>query len=167
MYDIKNLTIWKEEPQNDKSSEMLSNLDITELNLSQRPYNCLRRAGCTTVGDVLDLIEDDETGLRRIRNLGSVSEKEIIESIERLRSQYPVGQMVRSQSSPNGTTVRILLQPAKKLWNTDIASFHLSEASLARLHASGIRYVRDLYTTKSGQEPGWYAVRELFSKITV
>ena len=55
---------------------------IDELELSVRAYNCLRRAGCCSVGDVLRLAEDSEKGLMRIRNLGTKSAKEILEKIE-------------------------------------------------------------------------------------
>lgn len=166
MYDIKNLTIWKEEPQNDRASEIIKNLEISELNLSQRPYNCLRRAGCTTIGDVLRIIGEDGNGLRGIRNLGVRSEKEILESIENIQALYPAEQQMHFQNARSGT-FRILLRPAKKIWDSDIESFHLSEYALTRLRASGIRRVRDLYATNPKQEPGWYAVRELFSKIPV
>ena len=63
MYDIRNLTIWKQETIRQPSKQYL-NSDISELNLSVRSYNCLRCAGCRTVGDILSIIEGDENGLR-------------------------------------------------------------------------------------------------------
>lgn len=53
-------------------------IDISELNLSVRSYNCLRRAGWNTVGDILKSI-DDKQDLRRVRNLGSRSADEILQ----------------------------------------------------------------------------------------
>ena len=84
MYDIRNLNIWKKEPEEQRSSDGLKT-DITDLNLSVRSYNCLKRAGCNTVGDILRLLEKDEGGLRRIRNLGVRSEAEILKNVERYR----------------------------------------------------------------------------------
>jgi hypothetical protein len=164
MYDIKNLKIWKDEPRKDNFSDTVSHLDLSEMNLSQRPYNCLRRAGCQTVGDVLEMVGEDGSGLLRIRNLGAVSKKEILESLERIRADYPDGLPGLSPTHEGGK-IRLLLRPAKKIWDSDIESFHLSDYALTKLHASGIRRVRDLYATNPKQEPGWYAVRELFSKI--
>ena len=80
MYDVKNLNIWKQETGRIKAD--YSGADIEELNLSVRSYNCLRRAGCNTVGDLLRLLEEDQNGLRQIRNLGSRSEEEILAHVE-------------------------------------------------------------------------------------
>jgi len=48
--------------------------DLMELNLSVRSYNCLRRAGYKTLGDLRGVSYDD---LRRVRNLGGKTIKEI------------------------------------------------------------------------------------------
>lgn len=53
-------------------------IDISELNLSVRSYNCLKRAGWDTVGDILNSINDKQD-LRRVRNLGSRSADEILQ----------------------------------------------------------------------------------------
>ena len=47
----------------------------------------------------------------------------------------------------------------------EIEQFHLSEPALSRLKKDGVHRVRDLYEADLRQEPGWYAVRELFEKI--
>jgi len=39
--------------------------------------------------------------------------------------------------------------------------------AFTRLKQKGINQVKDLYATNPKQEPGWYAVRELFGKIPV
>lgn len=49
-------------------------LPIEELGLSVRSYNCLKRRGIYTIGEVFNLTDDD---YRRIRNLGEKSIKEI------------------------------------------------------------------------------------------
>ena len=45
------------------------NLDITELNLSVRSYNCLKRAGCNTIRDIFYCMGEDGHGLRKIRKI--------------------------------------------------------------------------------------------------
>ena len=57
--------------------------DIEVLNLSQRSYNCLKRAGVYTIGDLINNFdtkpgETSRSQLRKIRNLGSKSAEEII-----------------------------------------------------------------------------------------
>lgn len=47
----------------------------------------------------------------------------------------------------------------------NLRSVQLSNYSLQRLSACGIKQIRDLYATNPKKEPGWYAVRELFEKI--
>ena len=85
MYDIKNLNIWKQEPEKSQQNSKDLKTDITELNLSVRSFNCLKRAGCNTIGEIIKLIDDDEKSLRKIRNLGSRSEPEILKAIEQFR----------------------------------------------------------------------------------
>ena len=48
---------------------------IEDLELSVRPYNCLKRAGKRTLRDIADMTEDD---LLRVRNLGRKSAEEVI-----------------------------------------------------------------------------------------
>ena len=91
MYDIRNLNIWKQEPEKNRQSSKYPKVDINELNLSVRSFNCLKRAGCNTVGEIIKLIEDDEHGLRKIRNLGVRSETEILKAIEQLYPKNETG----------------------------------------------------------------------------
>ena len=62
MYDVKNMNIWKEEPKKPELANEFKNTEITELNLSVRSFNCLKRSGCNTVGDILQIMEDEEGG---------------------------------------------------------------------------------------------------------
>lgn len=57
-------------------------IPIDVLELSVRSYNCLRRAGINTMGDLLLLSEDK---LRTIRNLGNKSLREILMKLEPYR----------------------------------------------------------------------------------
>ena len=50
------------------------NMDIADLELSVRPYNCLRRASLNTVGDIL---EKKPEYMMRVRNLGRKSLEEV------------------------------------------------------------------------------------------
>lgn len=51
---------------------------IEELDLSVRSYNCLKRAGLHTVGD---LIQKNEEEMMRVRNLGRKSLKEVVQKL--------------------------------------------------------------------------------------
>ena len=58
--------------------------DISELELSTRAYNCLKRAGLTTVKDVIYVDENSEASewIFKVRNLGRKSVNEIKEKLE-------------------------------------------------------------------------------------
>jgi DNA-binding CsgD family transcriptional regulator len=55
-------------------------IPLSELNLSVRSYNCLRRASKNTLKDITDMTEPE---LKRIRNLGNKSADEIIDCLKR------------------------------------------------------------------------------------
>ena len=163
MYDIRNLNIWKKEPERRSLKSELNDMEISELNLSVRSYNCLKRAGCDTVGQVLAMLEEDENALRRIRNLGSRSEKEILESVEMIKEAY--SRQRGSSRIRESSRQSFIIRPAKRIWDARIEQFHLSEETLSRLKRDGVYYVGDLFESDLRQEPGWYAVRELFERI--
>lgn len=160
MYDIRSLNIWKQEPESEKSKDAYLAADISELVLSVRAFNCLKRAGCNTVQDIYSCMGEDGQGLRKIRNLGSTSENEICEKLKELEQIY-------QKRFPAGKSAveRVLVKPPKKALDKEITQFHLSDYAYQRLTACGIHLVRDLYATNPKNEPGWYAVRELFEKI--
>lgn len=54
-----------------------NNVDINELDLSVRAWNCLRRANINTVQDIVDNFEN----LHRVRNLGCKCYNEVVEKI--------------------------------------------------------------------------------------
>ncbi len=159
MKNIKDLNIWKAEEKQNCSNDVFLNTEITDLNLTVRSFNCLKRANCNTVGDVLNCIGEEGQGLRRIRNLGSKSETEIIEKVNEYRN-------LCETNAPSIEKKKVtIIKPAKKIWDRGIEEFHLSQFALTKLKACGVNKVKDLYTTNPGNEPGWYAVRELFEKI--
>ena len=55
---------------------------IEELELSVRAYNCLKRAGITKVGEVLDKLAQGEDEVLAIRNFGRKSLDELVERLD-------------------------------------------------------------------------------------
>ena len=161
MYDIRSMKIWKEEPPKKAVSPDFERTEISEMNLSVRSFNCLKRAGCNTVGDILRIVEDEESGgLRKIRNLGHRSEEEILENVEKLKKEYAA-----RPGSADDCVKRSLIKPSRNMWSREISDFHLSRYAAERLQKCGITKVQDLYATDPKNEPGWYAVRELFGEM--
>lgn len=159
MTNVKDLNIWKAEEKRKISDDVFLNTEISELNLGVRSYNCLKRANYHTVGDVMNCLEEDEQGLRKIRNLGTRSEIEIIEKIKEYRKLCVAHTPMTEKKKVT------VIKPAKKMWDREIEEFHLSNFALTKLKSCGIKRVGDLYATNPKNEPGWYAVRELFEKI--
>lgn len=61
------------------NQEQILDLEIDELDLSVRSYNCLNRAGIKTLGDITNL---SSLELLRVRNLGKRSYDEIVKVLE-------------------------------------------------------------------------------------
>ena len=57
-------------------------MDIDELELSVRSYNCLKRAGIHTVGELIDKSPEE---LMKVRNLGKKGYEEVLDKIRELR----------------------------------------------------------------------------------
>jgi DNA-directed RNA polymerase subunit alpha len=66
-----------------KSEEQTRNLEkpIEDLDLSVRSYNCLKRAGIHTLGELIEKTEED---MMKVRNLGKKSLKEVKTKLEEL-----------------------------------------------------------------------------------
>ena len=56
-------------------------MTIEDLDLSVRSFNCLKRAGIDTVGDLVDKTEDD---MMKVRNLGRKSLDEVKKKLQEL-----------------------------------------------------------------------------------
>ncbi|MFH1084809.1 MAG: DNA-directed RNA polymerase subunit alpha [Chloroflexota bacterium] len=54
-------------------------VDIEDLELPMRAYNCLKRAGVTSVGDILDRLAKGPSEMLAIRNFGQKSLDELVE----------------------------------------------------------------------------------------
>lgn len=57
-------------------------IPVEELELSVRAYNCLKRAGITKVGEVLERLDKGEEEILAIRNFGRKSLDELIERLQ-------------------------------------------------------------------------------------
>lgn len=53
----------------------------------------------------------------------------------------------------------------QKIWDREIEEIHFASFAFTKLKACEINKIGDLYATNPKNEPGWYAVRELFEKI--
>lgn len=62
--------------------ERVAEAAIEELDLSVRAFNCLKRAGITRVGEIIEKLERDENELLAIRNFGQKSLDELKEKLE-------------------------------------------------------------------------------------
>jgi DNA-directed RNA polymerase subunit alpha len=62
--------------------ERIAQTNIEELDLSVRAFNCLKRAGITKVGEILERLERDEEELLAIRNFGQKSLEELKENLK-------------------------------------------------------------------------------------
>ena len=56
-------------------------MPIEELNISVRTYNCLRRHGVSTVGELSEMTKED---LMRVRNLGRKNYDEVLEKLNNI-----------------------------------------------------------------------------------
>lgn len=71
-------TIIQSGTEKQKSTPDISSKTILDLDLGVRAYNCLKRAGINTIGDLLALSPSE---LNRIRNLGKKSLDEILQKL--------------------------------------------------------------------------------------
>ena len=69
------------EKKEDTGKEKVLEMTIEELDLSVRAFNCLKRAGVNTVGDLISKSPDE---MMKVRNLGKKSLEEVISKLESL-----------------------------------------------------------------------------------
>lgn len=77
MYAGSSIMVKKEDNKKDGLLEMT----IEELDLSVRSFNCLKRAGINTVGDLINKSEED---MMKVRNLGRKSLEEVVNKLASL-----------------------------------------------------------------------------------
>lgn len=66
-------------PQEHSETNTLLDTAIEDMDFSVRTYNCLKRAGINTVGDLTARSEDD---MMKVRNLGKKSLEEVVQKLE-------------------------------------------------------------------------------------
>ena len=76
-----------EKPSDSKGKVMDMNID--ELELSVRSYNCLKRAGINTVEELCNKTADD---MMKVRNLGRKSLEEVLGKLTELGLQLKAGE---------------------------------------------------------------------------
>ena len=76
---VQDVEILKE--KDDKKKEKILEMNIEDLDLSVRSYNCLKRAGINTVEE---LVQRDEDEMMKVRNLGRKSLEEVQQKLEAL-----------------------------------------------------------------------------------
>jgi len=67
--------------KNDQGKEKILEMVIEDLDLSVRSFNCLKRAGLNTVGDLINRTEEE---MIKVRNLGRKSLEEVIAKLNSL-----------------------------------------------------------------------------------
>lgn len=77
----------KERDKMDSRAKTLS-MEITELDLSVRAYNCMARARCKTVGDIITMYPTYNEACN-IRNFGRRSMEEVSHKLSKLGIQWP------------------------------------------------------------------------------
>lgn len=86
----------------------LSVTPIEELDLSVRAYNCLKRAGCATVQQIIEFVEEHKPDwYSRVRNLGKKSADEVARKVFELTgvqiNTWETGQIIRGDGHADGT----------------------------------------------------------------
>lgn len=77
--NAKNTEIMVEKPSADTASMKMMNID--ELELSVRSYNCLKRAGINTVEELVNKTPED---MMKVRNLGRKSLEEVLQKLQEM-----------------------------------------------------------------------------------
>ena len=87
-YDKLTIEVWTDGTTSAQEALSLSARVLTEhlnlfeeLDLSVRSFNCLKRAGINTVGDLVNKSEDD---MMKVRNLGRKSLEEVMAKLDSL-----------------------------------------------------------------------------------
>lgn len=73
-----------EEPEEEEEGipDVVADRPIEELGLQVRAFNCLKRAGITTIGEVLERLKKGRDEMLAIRNFGEKSLEELLEALE-------------------------------------------------------------------------------------
>ncbi|MFQ5575870.1 MAG: DNA-directed RNA polymerase subunit alpha [Anaerolineae bacterium] len=72
----------EEEPEEETATSKMYDTPIEELELTVRAYNCLKRAGITQVGEILEKLRKGPDEILAVRNFGQKSLDELIDRLE-------------------------------------------------------------------------------------
>ena len=78
--DVSSIEVAPSEPQGVPSR--IYDVPVEDLELTVRAYNCLKRAGITKVGEVLEKLQRGEDEILAIRNFGRKSLNELVEKLD-------------------------------------------------------------------------------------
>ena len=73
----------------DNEKEKVLEMNIDELELSVRSYNCLKRANINTVGELINRTPDE---MMKVRNLGRKSLEEVLAKLKELGLELNPGE---------------------------------------------------------------------------
>ncbi len=128
--------------------EKLSNVPIEKLGLTTRSFNALKRAGCTTTRDIVDILQR-----KKIASIGRISTIDIKNAIGMIQTY---SQPVNENPSDILHTDRHFETPALKeptfeelsfdenLLNMPIEELDLTERSFSALQRAGCKTIRDI-----------------------
>jgi DNA-directed RNA polymerase subunit alpha len=88
----------KEETEDERLSSEVFDTPIENLDLSVRVFNSLKRAGITTVGEVLELLQKGEDAVMSIRNFGDKSMDELVDKMREKNYMDDDGEAVEAES---------------------------------------------------------------------
>ena len=83
------VTVMNESASEDK--DRITEMQIEELELSVRSYNCLKRAGISTVGELCNKTQDE---MMKVRNLGRKSLDEVVEKLSEMGLHFREGEPI-------------------------------------------------------------------------
>ena len=83
----------------DNAKEKVLEMNIDELELSVRSYNCLKRAGINTVEELTNRTPED---MMKVRNLGRKSLEEVLAKLKELGLQLNQGEEQAETVRPKG-----------------------------------------------------------------
>ena len=74
-----------------EDKDRITEMQIEELELSVRSYNCLKRAGISTVGELCNKTQDE---MMKVRNLGRKSLDEVVEKLSEMGLHFREGEAI-------------------------------------------------------------------------
>ena len=86
-----------EEAEEEGIPARIYEMPIEELDLTVRAYNCLKRAGITKIGEILEKLEKGEDEILAVRNFGRKSLEELLDRLSAKGLLPPEGEEVAAE----------------------------------------------------------------------